>query len=148
MSTKPTNPKDAVGSTKPPMSVVPFGFLLEMGVGMLEGACKYSRHNYRDAGVRISIYVDAAMRHIMRFWEGQDIDPDSGINHLTKAACCLAVIRDAQMNSKCFDDRPPKMPEGWYEEIERRTKELLSRYPNPLPPTTEVTMEWETSNEG
>jgi hypothetical protein len=107
-NTKATNPKDMIGTRKAPLSTVPMGVIVEMGVGMLEGAAKYGRHNYRCAGVRASVYYDAVMRHLIAWWEGEDIDPDSGMPHVTKAMCTLAVLRDAQMQNMCADDRPPK----------------------------------------
>jgi hypothetical protein len=107
-NTKATNPKDSIGIRKAPLSTVPMGVVVEMGVGMLEGAAKYGRHNYRCAGVRASVYFDALMRHMVAWWEGEDIDPDSGLSHVTKALCTLAVLRDAQMQGMCTDDRPPK----------------------------------------
>lgn len=105
---KPTNPKDSVGIKKAPLSTVPMGVIMEMGTGMLEGATKYGRHNYRCAGIRESVYFDATMRHLVSYWEGEDIDPDSGMSHLTKALCSLAVWRDAQMQGMATDDRPPR----------------------------------------
>ena len=86
MSTsKLSNPKDLVGVLKVPMSTVSAPVLAEISLGMLEGACKYGRHNYRMVGVRSSVYYDATMRHLMAWWEGQDIDPASGLHHVTKA---------------------------------------------------------------
>src|SRR5688572_29793649 len=115
MTKKDTNPKDAVGVQKPPMSTVPSPVLMEVGLAMLEGALKYGRHNYRDAGVRSSVYYDATMRHMMRWFEGEDIDPDSGLSHITKAIASLVVLRDAQMQGKvAFDDRPPAADPAWF----------------------------------
>jgi hypothetical protein len=102
---KPTNPKDAVGIKKAPMSVVPAVVLAELGVGMAEGALKYGPYNWRKAGVRASVYYDATMRHLMRWWEGEDFDPDSGLSHVTKAICSLVVLRDAMIQGNCNDDR-------------------------------------------
>lgn len=107
---KDTNPKDAIGVKKwRQFMVVPRQVLWEVGVGMLEGALKYGRHNYRAAGVRASVYCDAAMGHIEQFIEGEDIDKDSGLSHVTKAICSLVVLRDAMMNDFWQDDRPPKI---------------------------------------
>lgn len=107
---KDTNPKDAIGVKKwRQFMVVPRQVLWEVGVGMLEGALKYGRHNYRAAGVRASVYCDAAMGHIEHFIEGEDIDKDSGLSHVTKAICSLVVLRDAMMNDFWQDDRPPKI---------------------------------------
>ena len=134
---KDTNPKDAVGTKKPTMSTVPAPVLMELGIAMLEGALKYGRHNYRNAGVRSSVYYDAAMRHLMRWWEGEDIDPDSGISHITKAIASLVVLRDAQMtNHVAFDDRPPTSSPEWFAQLEALVAPLLKRYPNPVPPFT------------
>ena len=105
---KPTNPKDAIGIRKAPLSTVPLGVVVEVGVGMLEGAAKYGRHNYRCAGIRESVYFDATMRHLISYWEGEDLDPDSGLSHITKALCSLVVWRDAQMQGMATDDRPPR----------------------------------------
>jgi hypothetical protein len=104
---KPTNPKDAVGIRKAPLSTVPMNVVAEVGLAMMEGALKYGRHNYRGVGVRASVYFDAAMRHMIAWWEGEDIDPDSGISHITKTIACLTVLRDAQSRDMVTDDRPP-----------------------------------------
>lgn len=137
MKTKDTNPKDAIGCKKPPLSTLPMPVLFEVGAAMLEGACKYRRHNYRISGVRTSIYFDATMRHLAQWWEGNDIDPDSGINHITKAIASLVVLRDAMMNDKVYDDRPPKAKEGWMCNLQARIDEVLARYPDPKPPYTQ-----------
>jgi hypothetical protein len=136
MKTKDTNPKDAIGCKKPPLSTIPLPVLFELGVAMLEGACKYRRHNYRVSGVRASIYFDAAWRHLADWWEGQDIDPDSGLHHVTKAIASLVVLRDAMMNDKLTDDRPPPAKSGWMKRIQTLMDDVLERYPNPLPPYT------------
>lgn len=133
MTTKDTNPKDSIGSKKPPLSMIPCPVLFEIGAAMLEGACKYRRHNYRIAGVRSSVYYDAAMRHLMRFWEGEDIDPDSGLHHVTKAIASLIVLRDSQMIGNVDDDRPPPSNPKWFQEAEQNAKNVLARFPNPLP---------------
>jgi len=104
---KASNPKDAVGIRKAPMSTVSAVVMAEVGVAMLEGACKYGRHNYRAAGVQSSVYYDATLRHLMDWWEGQDIDPESAMHHVTKAIASLTVLRDAQIRGMVHDDRPP-----------------------------------------
>jgi len=105
---KPSNPKDKFGVRKwRQITCVPFTVLWELGAAMMEGARKYGRHNYRVIGVRASVYVDAAMGHIMQWWEGEDVDPESGISHLTKAIASLVVLRDAMIQNQFNDDRPP-----------------------------------------
>jgi len=124
---KPTNPKDMVGVRKAPMSTVPATVLAEIGVAMLEGASKYGRHNYRAVGVRGSVYYDGVMRHLMAWWEGEDIDPDSGMSHVTKAITSLVVLRDAMMQGKLTDDRPPRaLP--FYPALNAGAANIIDRY--------------------
>lgn len=128
---KPANPKDAIGIKKSYQSVIPLPVLHEVGLAMLEGALKYRRHNYRVMGVRAGTYYDACRRHIDCWWEGEDIDPDSGLPHLAKAMACLVILRDAHRQGKLTDDRPPRTDQGWMEEINRMAAALVARYPNP-----------------
>lgn len=130
MISKPTNPKDSVGVKKTPFSVIPMGVIAELGLAMLEGARKYGRHNYRDAGVRASVYFDASLRHLTDWWEGVDIDPDSGLSHITKAIASLTVLRDSMLQGNWEDDRPPRMDEGWIQELNKKAAEIVEKYPN------------------
>lgn len=102
------NPKDAIGSKKAKFSTIPAGVLFDVGNAMLEGACKYGRHNFRGVGARASTYYDASMGHIADWWEGEDIDPDSGLSHITKAIASLVLLRDVMLQGKLYDDRPPR----------------------------------------
>ena len=138
MSNKDTNPKDAVGTKKVPLSVLPSPVLAEVGLAMLEGARKYGRHNYREAGVRGSVYYDACFRHLMAWWEGEDIDPDSGLSHITKAVAGLIVLRDSMMNENWKDDRPPKVKEGWIQKLNKKAKDIIEKYSETKDPYTEL----------
>ncbi len=132
---KPSNPKDALGILKVPYSTIPLPVLSELGVAMLEGALKYGRHNYRAIGVRASVYFDAEVaRHLTLWWEGEDTDPDSGLSHVTKAIASLVVMRDAMIQGKLIDDRPPPSPAGWQNTLNAKVKELVAKYPNPVAP--------------
>src|SRR5690606_15991068 len=135
MSEKPSNPKDSVGIKKVPFSTVPSQVTAEVGLAMLEGALKYGRHNYRTVGVRASVYYDAALRHLTSFWEGQDIDPDSGLPHIVKCLACLYVLRDSQVMGNWVDDRPPRIPghETWVGQLNEQASYLLEKYPDPKP---------------
>jgi hypothetical protein len=129
---KDTNPKDSVGCTKPPLHCIPAHVLFEVGMGMFEGGWKYREANYRVIGVRASIYYDAAMRHLMAWWEGEDIDPASKIHHISKVMSCLAVLRDCQLQAEngsgvdYKDDRPPKSHVSMTK-LEEQFKTMLSR---------------------
>lgn len=117
------NPKDIVGSKKLTFSAMPWEVISELALGLSEGARKYGRYNYQHIGVRSSIYFDATMRHLTAWFLGEDIDPDSGIHHITKAMTSLAVLRSAQMHGKCTDDRPVEFDSNVAEQFSK----LLNR---------------------
>lgn len=124
---KPTNPKDAMGMRKTPLSTLPWRVLWRVGLAMMEGALKYGRHNYRAVGVRASVYFDSTHRHFGAWWEGQDIDPDSNLHHIDKTLAGLVVLRDGILRGNWIDDRPPSsvcdMPE-----LDQHAAALMERY--------------------
>lgn len=131
--TKPYNPKDVIGSTKPPLSCIPTGPLYEVGAVMLDGSAKYGRHNWRVIGVRSSVYYDAALRHLMKWWEGEELDTDSGCHHLAHAVACCLIVRDATNLGQLTDDRP--VPGGDPTAgVKELIKQIKERYPEPVPP--------------
>ena len=136
---KDTNPKDGVGSLKPSYAAVPVPVLYELGAALTEGARKYGGYNWRVAGVRTSVYIDATRRHLDSFMEGEDIDPDSGLSHITKAIASLTVFRDAQIQGMVQnDDRPPSSQVPFMADTQERVTEIAGRYPKPVPNHTQV----------
>lgn len=102
---KQSNPKDLVGSSKLPLHLWPTTATAMGSLGLLEGLLKYGRSNWRESGVRASIYVDACKRHLDAWFEGEEAAPDSGVPHLANALACLAIVVDAQAAGKLVDDR-------------------------------------------
>lgn len=134
---KPTNPKDAVGSRKARwFSYMPVRVMVGIGLALLEGARKYGRHNYRIAGVRASVYLDACIcGHLMPWAEGEDIDPDSGLSHIDKAIASLVVLRDSMYEGNWVDDRAPAA-KGFVEmmaDAHKKAGEIIDRYPDAKP---------------
>lgn len=137
--TKETNPKDALGIRKAPITTVPMHVIFQVGLAMMEGGRKYGRHNYRGAtvpAVRASVYVDATARHLAQWWEGEDIDPDSGLSHIIKAIASLTVLADAIMTGQLEDDRPPRLPAGWMGKLNEHAGDIIERYPVSKDPYT------------
>lgn len=143
--TKLSNPKDVLGIRKAGLSAVPMNVVAEMGLGMMDGALKYGRFNFRVVGVRSSVYFDAAMRHLIAWWEGEDEDqdtcerdasgqaiPGTGVHHITKLLTCLAVLRDAQLQGKAEDDRPPRSV-VFYPELNERAGKLIDLHADKSP---------------
>lgn len=134
MSEKPTNPKDAIGSNKVPLHLWPETATALGAMALLDGACKYGRSNYRAIGVRASIYYDAARRHLGRWFEGESIDPDSGLPHLAHVLACAAILVDAEEAGKLNDDR---MIKGGYlqllERLSEKVPEIKAKYADKNP---------------
>lgn len=85
-------------------SLIPFDAMDEILRGYTYGADKYSPHNWR-RGYKWSLSFDALMRHLTAWWEGEDRDKESGLNHLAHAAWhCIALLW-FQLNDKGTDDR-------------------------------------------
>lgn len=129
---KESNPKQAIGTRKAPASCVSQAVMSEIALAMLDGACKYGRHNQRAAGVRASTYYDAARRHLDRWYEGEDLDPDmpegARLSNITKAIAGLVVLRDGMLAGKFEDDRPPRLP-GAFADHDRMAGVILDAYP-------------------
>jgi len=109
------NPKTAFGIKKPSNSFTPLGALRALGQVMEFGAKKYGRFNWRGTKVASSVYYNAATRHLNAWFEGEDIDPESGFPHLAHVMACAAIILDADEHKMQIDDRltigkplPPK----------------------------------------
>lgn len=101
-----TNPKDLIGVTKPPLHLVPAAATLEESLVFELGKRKYGPYNWRLHPVRFTIYLDAALRHILSALDGEDIDPESGRSHIAHARACMAIILDAKATGNLVDDRP------------------------------------------
>jgi hypothetical protein len=136
---KPTNPKDAIGSLKPPLSCIPSQPLFILGAALLSGSLKYGRHNYRAIGVRSSVYYDACLRHLMSWWEGEDTDPESGVHHLGHAMACLVILLDVMETDLLNDDRPPVAGELLSQELRDLVKKLIESTPSPVSAYTRST---------
>lgn len=142
-NTKATNPKDAVGIRKPRFySGMSCHVRRLVSIGMMEGAMKYGRHNYRESGVRASVYYDSTNEHLDDWYEGEDIDSDSKLNHVIKAICSLYVLADAIVTGNLVDDRPPrtKKVRDMVNENQPIVDALFEKYPNPLPAYTELSV--------
>jgi hypothetical protein len=102
------NPKDAIGATKIPFSIIPMPALMDLALAMQEGAGKYGPFNYRAVPVQMHIYLEAAWGHITSCINGEDIDLDSGLHHVAKCMACCAIILDGLHNGTIIDTRPSK----------------------------------------
>lgn len=110
------NPKTLMGRQKlSVLSVVPPASILREAEAMHYGAYEaprkdgtkgYGPYNWRDDPVELMIYVDACMRHLLAYVDGEGTDPESGVTHLGHAKACLGIIADADANGTLIDNRP------------------------------------------
>lgn len=89
---------------KPRLSLIPKEALYELGHALTYGEGKYGTHNYKE-GIKLSYLLDAAMRHINQFNNGENIDLESGNHHLGHALASLAMAVDTFYNRPEYDDR-------------------------------------------
>lgn len=107
---KSTNPKDRIGIKKPPLHLIPSSALLHEAMAMKNGMEKYGPFNWRSETVAGTIYIAAAMRHILAWMDGNNYAEDSGVHHLGHARASLGIILDAMETGNLVDDRPEKGP--------------------------------------
>lgn len=100
------NPKEEAGAKKTPYHLVPARVEKEIAWALSEGARKYGAYNWRKAGVVYSTYYSSTRRHLEQWYEGEDIDEESGLNHIIKAIAGLMVLRDSMIEDNATDDRP------------------------------------------
>lgn len=120
------NPKyvEALKRGKLDYSVVPWPALRGLALAMQEGADKYGRFNYRQDKIEARTYIAAILRHLFGdpstgsdgWINGEDIDAESGLHHLTKVMACCALVLDAEDHGMLIDNRldteskePPSM---------------------------------------
>lgn len=139
--TDKSNPKDVMGSQKDLIHLVPpeaiRGISKAMKYGAREakradGTLGYGDYNWRFTKVRLTVYLDAIMRHTMALIDGQDLDPDSGLAHEYHIGANIAIIADAKKYNCLIDDRPKSnLSEEYFKTFtEDETKKELENYLN------------------
>jgi hypothetical protein len=86
------------------LSLIPREALFGMGDALGYGERKYGTDNYKK-GIAYSRLADAAMRHLAQFMSNEDIDSESGNNHLYHALASLSMLVYMYHNKPQMDDR-------------------------------------------
>jgi len=81
--------------------LIPIKSLEEIAKVFGYGFKKYGAHNW-EKGINFSRLYSATLRHLFAYWNGEDNDTDSGINHLSHAIVNLCMM--LSLNNK-WDDR-------------------------------------------
>lgn len=104
------NPKDAAGSLKSPLGLVPMSALVVESEVLRYGAYvkSYGPYNWRDENIDVQRYIDATLRHVHAWADGQNDDEESGLSHLAHARATLGILIDALSLGCVIDSRPRK----------------------------------------
>lgn len=89
---------------KPDLSLLPRAAKEEIAKAFMFGQKKYGRYNYL-GGMDWTRLLAAAERHITAFNDGEDLDPETGINHLGHAGACICMLLEYIKNERGNDNR-------------------------------------------
>jgi hypothetical protein len=109
--------------------LVPPVAIIEIAQAFRDGAEKYNAYNWREKAVPTMTYLNAAMRHIYAYLDGEERSADADVLHLAHAAACLCILMDADSCGVLIDDRPNKGQASRVldEETERNRARLAQR---------------------
>lgn len=134
--TKVLNPKDAAAQNKVPLHVFPMTALMGGSLALFDGLLKYGLANYRATHVNASVYHAAGLRHMFKWYAGEEFDIDwqidektgewvdrgSGLPNLWHALACIAILIDADAAGTLIDDR--EYPSGFLEMMRTKSSEV------------------------
>lgn len=113
----PKNPKDIAASTRIDLSLFPASARAYGALAFVEGDLKYGAYNWRKRDVQASTYYAANGRHMDKWFNGEEVDPDTKVPHLASALASVAVLIDATVRGNLIDDRPPAESAELYKQI-------------------------------
>lgn len=87
--------------------LIPPSAVTALAEALTYGVTKYSARNW-EKGMYWGRPYGAALRHLLAWWGGQELDPDSGLHHLKHAICNLAFLIEYEQTHPELDDRPCK----------------------------------------
>lgn len=90
---------------KVPLHLVPPSAMYALGEVLGKGAQKYADRNW-ERGFNYSIPYACCMRHILSWWKGEDLDAETGLNHLKHALANIAMLIELLETYPEGDDRP------------------------------------------
>lgn len=93
-------------SDKPDMSLLSGYSMYEVAKVLTFGKAKYAAHNWRK-GISSSRLLAAALRHMFSYLAGEDLDPETGLSHISHAMCCCMFIIELHHTMPESDDRYP-----------------------------------------
>ena len=97
---------------KPNLSLIPPEVLPYIAKVFMFGAAKYGENNWRK-DINNTSYgrtYSSIQRHLNSFWTGEDIDPESGMEHIDHAITQLMILKmqTLETTNKEMDNRYKK----------------------------------------
>lgn len=86
------------------LDLVPPELLFAVGDILTFGASKYSERNW-EKGMKWGRVYGALMRHMWKWWKGENTDEETGKSHLWHAGCCIAFLIAYEERKIGEDDR-------------------------------------------
>lgn len=93
-----------LNSGKVPLSMVPNSAIYAIARVFEAGAKKYEKNNWR-RGMNHTIPYECALRHLLKYAEGEDRDDETGELHLAHALTNIAMLIEYQTSCPHLDDR-------------------------------------------
>jgi hypothetical protein len=91
--------------TKLPLHLLPFDTLYGVSAVLEFGARKYDDRNW-ELGMAWHRVFRATLNHLWAWWQGEELDPESGLPHLDHALCSLMFLATYSRRKIGEDDRP------------------------------------------
>lgn len=99
------NPKKAFGDKKPPLGQMPLVAMIHGALAFYDGKGKYGNRNWRKNHVEAQTYVEAILRHVLLWANGEEFARDTGVHNLGGVIASASLLLDAQANGALIDNR-------------------------------------------
>ena len=101
------------------LDLVPTAAIRAIARAQTFGLRKYGARNW-EAGMEYSKLYGSTQRHLLKWWNREEVDDESGLSHLDHAITCLAFLIEYQAN------------EALGEELDDRSRILIGKIEPPL----------------
>lgn len=106
------NPATAKTDTgKDRLDLLPYAGLASAAKAFEYGLNEYGHNNYQNAK-SFRPFLAAAIRHIMKKLDGEDLDKDSGLDHICHSLACLLMAEQIKSQGKPINDPDTMKPYG------------------------------------